>query len=261
MFIILKNISFVLKILFLLDFFLVPETVFGIIRDLLIPYYVGIEASAFLLLLGRPKWIVLEVNNQGLTKGVKMTNQNSLGTEDITINDLLEAGLHFGHQTKRWNPKMKRFVFDKRNGIFVIDLAKSLSQLKIARQFIYETIAQGKRVVFVGTKKISQEIINQTGENPFSLLLDSNRSPSDAHFRYFLALENKSPISIDESQVLFLICDQHSCPSLKDKVFIDSYCLPRCPDLQDEKQIILNDWQIKEKIKIQQTEIVKLIRI
>jgi len=111
------------------------------------------------------------------------------------------------------------------------------------------------------TKKISQEIINQTGENPFSLLLDSNRSPSDAHFRYFLALENKSPISIDESQVLFLICDQHSCPSLKDKVFIDSYCLPRCPDLQDEKQIILNDWQIKEKIKIQQTEIVKLIRI
>ena len=110
------------------------------------------------------------------------------------------------------------------------------------------------------TKRISQEISHQAGQQSFAILLDSSRSPSDAHFRYFLALKNKNPINIDETKTLFLICDQHSCPSLKDKIFIDSYCLPRCPDLQDEKQIILNDWQIKERIKIQQTEIVQLIK-
>ena len=76
---------------------------------------------------------------------------------DVTIQDLLEAGLHFGHQTKRWNPKMKRYIFDQRKGIYIIDLTKSLELLKEARQFIYDTVARGRKVLFVGTKKQAHE--------------------------------------------------------------------------------------------------------
>lgn len=75
----------------------------------------------------------------------------------VGIKDLLEAGLHFGHQTKRWNPKMKRFIFDERNGIYIIDLVKSLAHLKIAQHFIYDTVARGRKVLFVGTKKQAQD--------------------------------------------------------------------------------------------------------
>ena len=80
---------------------------------------------------------------------------------DIGITELLDAGLHFGHQSKRWNPKMKRFIFDKRNGIYIIDLAKTLAQLKQAQQFVYETVANGKQVVFIGTKKACQEVLKE----------------------------------------------------------------------------------------------------
>ena len=80
---------------------------------------------------------------------------------EIGIGDLLQAGLHFGHQTKRWNPKMKRFIFDKRNGIYVIDLAKTLFHLKQALQFVQDVVANGKRVVFVGTKRLTQELIRE----------------------------------------------------------------------------------------------------
>jgi small subunit ribosomal protein S2 len=79
----------------------------------------------------------------------------------IGIKDLLDAGLHFGHQSKRWNPKMKRFIFEKRNGIYIIDLAKSLERLKAAREFVYQTVAGGKQVVFVGTKKACQEPLKE----------------------------------------------------------------------------------------------------
>jgi len=78
---------------------------------------------------------------------------------DITLQDLLDAGVHFGHQTKRWNPKMKPFVFDKRNGIHIIDLAKSLEQLEKAKQFVHDTSARGKSILFVGTKKQAQQVI------------------------------------------------------------------------------------------------------
>ena len=78
---------------------------------------------------------------------------------DITLQDLLDAGVHFGHQTKRWNPKMKPFVFDKRNGIHIIDLAKSLEQLEKAKQFVHDTAAHGKSVLFVGTKKQAQQVM------------------------------------------------------------------------------------------------------
>ena len=77
---------------------------------------------------------------------------------DVTVQDLLDAGVHFGHQTKRWNPKMKPFVFDKRNGIHIIDLTKSLEQLEKAKQFVHDTAARGKSVLFVGTKKQAQQV-------------------------------------------------------------------------------------------------------
>jgi len=86
------------------------------------------------------------------------TNELSL---TVTVNDLLDAGVHFGHQSKRWNPKMKRFIFAKRGGIYIIDLAKSLAQLREAQRFVYETVARGKNVLFVGTKKAAQEIIKE----------------------------------------------------------------------------------------------------
>ncbi|MDA0991211.1 MAG: 30S ribosomal protein S2 [Verrucomicrobia bacterium] len=80
----------------------------------------------------------------------------------IGVKDLLEAGLHFGHQTKRWNPKMKPFIFDKRNGIHIIDLSKSMGQLREALQFVYEVVVSGKQILFVGTKKQAQESIKET---------------------------------------------------------------------------------------------------
>jgi len=83
----------------------------------------------------------------------------------VGVRDLLEAGLHFGHQTKRWNPKMRRYIFDKRNGIHIIDLAKSLALLEGALQYTYEVVAGGGRILFVGTKKQAQQIIRETAEN------------------------------------------------------------------------------------------------
>ena len=83
---------------------------------------------------------------------------------DVTLQDLLEAGLHFGHQTKRWNPKMKRYIFDERNGIYVIDLAQSLACLKQAQTFLYDTVSRGRKVLFVGTKKQAQEPLREVAE-------------------------------------------------------------------------------------------------
>ena len=84
--------------------------------------------------------------------------------QELGVRDLLEAGLHFGHQTKRWNPKMKHFIFDKRNGIHVIDLAKSLVLLKEALAFLYDVSAAGRRVLFVGTKKQAQQVIKEAAD-------------------------------------------------------------------------------------------------
>ena len=79
----------------------------------------------------------------------------------ITMSELLEAGVHFGHQTKRWNPKMKKYIFGARNGIYIIDLQQTLKLFKTAYNFIFETAAKGKSVLFVGTKKQAREIIYQ----------------------------------------------------------------------------------------------------
>jgi small subunit ribosomal protein S2 len=77
------------------------------------------------------------------------------------LRELLDAGVHFGHQTKRWNPKMQRFIFDKRNGIHIIDLNKSLVMLERACEFIGQTVLAGQDILFVGTKKQAQSVIKE----------------------------------------------------------------------------------------------------
>lgn len=80
----------------------------------------------------------------------------------VTIKSLLEAGVHFGHQTRRWNPKMKRYIFEERNGIYIIDLQQTLIQLNEACQFVREVVRGGKPVLFVGTKRQAREAIEAT---------------------------------------------------------------------------------------------------
>ena len=77
------------------------------------------------------------------------------------IKQLLEAGVHFGHQTKRWNPKMKKFIFGQRSGIYIIDLEKTEECLNRARDFLLEVTSKGEAVLFVGTKKQAQEVVQQ----------------------------------------------------------------------------------------------------
>ena len=79
----------------------------------------------------------------------------------VTMRQLLESGVHFGHQTRRWNPKMKRFIITERNGIYIIDLQQSLSYIDRAYEFVKETVAHGGSIMFVGTKKQAQEPVAQ----------------------------------------------------------------------------------------------------
>lgn len=82
----------------------------------------------------------------------------------IGVKELLESGVHFGHQTKRWNPKMKPFIFDARNGIHIIDLSKTLTQLEAACDFLATVVGKGERVLFVGTKKQAQLAVKETAK-------------------------------------------------------------------------------------------------
>ena len=82
----------------------------------------------------------------------------------LTVRDLLDSGLHFGHQTKRWNPKMKPYIFDKRNGIHIVDITQSLELLETALGFVQDTVQAGKKVLFVGTKKQAQEVVKGAAE-------------------------------------------------------------------------------------------------
>lgn len=86
-------------------------------------------------------------------------------TKTISVADLLDAGLHFGHQTKRWNPKMKRYIHGAKNGIYIIDLNKTLSQLQLAQTFLNDVVMRGEKILFVGTKKQAREILQETAEN------------------------------------------------------------------------------------------------
>ncbi len=76
------------------------------------------------------------------------------------VKELLEAGVHFGHQTRRWNPKMKPFIFTARNGIYIIDLQKTVNALEHAKKKVHETVSRGKSILMVGTKKQAKEVIN-----------------------------------------------------------------------------------------------------
>ena len=77
----------------------------------------------------------------------------------LAMKDLLEAGVHFGHQTKRWNPKMKQFIFGERSGIYIIDLGKTVKLFKEAEDFVRQLAAEGKTVLVVGTKRQAQDVI------------------------------------------------------------------------------------------------------
>jgi small subunit ribosomal protein S2 len=82
----------------------------------------------------------------------------------VTMKQLLEAGVHFGHQTRRWNPKMKRFIYGDRNGIYIIDLQQTLKQIENAYTFIRDLVADGGQVLFVGTKKQAQDSVRDYAE-------------------------------------------------------------------------------------------------
>lgn len=86
-------------------------------------------------------------------------------SSQVTIKDLLEAGAHFGHQKRRWNPKMKRFVFDVRNGLYIIDLAKTLQLLREAIDVVSDVVSKRKSILFVGTKKQAKTVIRECAEN------------------------------------------------------------------------------------------------
>jgi small subunit ribosomal protein S2 len=79
----------------------------------------------------------------------------------VTIKELLEAGVHFGHQTNRWNPKMKRYIFGERNGIYIIDLQQTAQRLQAAYDFVRDTVAAGESVLFVGTKRQAMDILEE----------------------------------------------------------------------------------------------------
>lgn len=82
----------------------------------------------------------------------------------ISMKQLLEAGVHFGHQTRRWNPKMSRYIFTERNGIYIIDLQKTVKKVEEAYNFVRELAAEGKTVLFVGTKKQAQDSVKEESE-------------------------------------------------------------------------------------------------
>ena len=81
-----------------------------------------------------------------------------------TLQDLLEAGVHFGHQTRRWNPKMRRFIFAQRSGIYLIDLQKAIRQIKLAQDLAREVIMRGDGILFVCTKRQLKQIVRAEAE-------------------------------------------------------------------------------------------------
>ena len=91
----------------------------------------------------------------------------------ITMKQLLEAGVHFGHQTKRWNPKMKPYIFGARNGIYIIDLQKTVRYFKTAYNFLRDTVQNGDKVLFVGTKKQAQDAVREETERAGQFYVDN----------------------------------------------------------------------------------------
>ncbi|MDP3298072.1 MAG: 30S ribosomal protein S2 [Thermodesulfovibrionia bacterium] len=90
----------------------------------------------------------------------------------VTMKELLEAGVHFGHQVKRWNPKMKRFIFGERNGIHIIDLQKTTKMLDDAYNFIKDVASKGEMVLFIGTKKQSQDVVAEEAQRALAYFVN-----------------------------------------------------------------------------------------
>jgi small subunit ribosomal protein S2 len=82
----------------------------------------------------------------------------------VTMKQLLESGVHFGHQSRRWNPKMKKFIFGERNGVYIIDLQKTIKQVNEMYHFVRETVEQGGDVLFVGTKRQAQDVVREQAQ-------------------------------------------------------------------------------------------------
>ena len=100
-------------------------------------------------------------NNRG---GKEPERRKADGTMAISVKDLLEAGCHFGHQTKRWNPKMKDYVYGAKNGISIIDLTKTIRQIGDACNFLQREVMKGSRILFVGTKRQAQQVVRNAAE-------------------------------------------------------------------------------------------------
>ena len=100
---------------------------------------------------------VVNIKGQGLA-------QNKQQTISVSIKDLLEAGAHFGHQTSRWNPKMKRFIFEERNGLYIIDLLKLCSKSAMRLKWCRDVVAKHKSILFVGTKKQAKAVLTELAE-------------------------------------------------------------------------------------------------
>jgi small subunit ribosomal protein S2 len=103
---------------------------------------------------------VVNIKGQGLAQEQQEQKRNT----QVTIKDLLEAGAHFGHQTRRWNPKMKRYIFEARNGLYIIDLAKTMQQIRSAVEVVKDVIAAHKSILFVGTKKQAKVVVREVAE-------------------------------------------------------------------------------------------------
>jgi small subunit ribosomal protein S2 len=97
----------------------------------------------------------------GKLKGMEEKTNEEKNMSAISMKLLLEAGVHFGHQTNKWNPKMKQYIFGARNNIYIIDLQQTVTMFQTAYNFVVDTVSQGKEVLFVGTKKQSQEAIKE----------------------------------------------------------------------------------------------------
>lgn len=91
-------------------------------------------------------------------------SQHENEEQEITVKDLLEAGAHFGHQTRRWNPKMRRFIYEARNGIYIINLAKTMQQIREGVDVVQEVVSRGESILFVGTKKQAKPVIRELAE-------------------------------------------------------------------------------------------------
>ncbi len=99
-----------------------------------------------------------------MTKNRKQQQEEKLIVAKTTITDLLEAGVHFGHQTRRWNPKMKKYIYGTRSGITIFDLGKTMKQLAAACDFLTETASKGGQILFVGAKRQAQECVKAAAE-------------------------------------------------------------------------------------------------